>query len=169
MEFMEVVRRRRSIRAYKSREVEERILKEILEAARWAPSAKNLQMWKLVVVRDPDKKKALAKASFDQNFIAEAPLVIAAVALDPGHVMSCGVPAYAVDLAIAVEHMVLAACDKGLGSCWIGAFEQEKVREILGIPSCCKVVALLPIGYPAESPEPPPRKPLSEIVSYDAF
>ena len=169
MEFMEVVRRRRSIRAYKSREVEERILKEILEAARWAPSAKNLQMWKFVVVRDPDKKKALAKASFDQNFIAEAPLVIAAVALDPGHVMSCGVPAYAVDLAIAVEHMALAACDKGLGSCWIGAFEQEKVREILGIPSCCKVVALLPIGYPAESPEPPPRKPLSEIVSYDAF
>ena len=169
MEFMEVVRRRRSIRAYKSREVEERILKEILEAARWAPSAKNLQMWKLVVVRDPDKKKALAKASFDQNFIAEAPLVIAAVALDPGHVMSCGVPAYAVDLAIAVEHMALAACDKGLGSCWIGAFEQEKVREILGIPSCCKVVALLPIGYPAESPEPPPRKSLSEIVSYDAF
>ncbi len=169
MEFMEVIRKRRSIRAFEDKDISEDALNTILEAARLAPSAKNRQLWKFIVVRDREKREKLAKAARNQMFIAQAPVVIAAVALDPEHIMTNGIPEYPVDLAIAVEHMALAACDQGLGSCWICAFDQEEVKKILEVPENCKVVALLPIGYPAEDPPPRPRKPLAEIVSFEKF
>jgi len=95
--------------------------------------------------------------------------VIAAVATNTEHVMSCGVPSHPVDLAIAVDHMTLAAVNEGLGTCWIGAFSQEKVKKILKIPERYRVVALFPLGYPKEGKGIKVRKSLSEIVCYETF
>jgi len=134
-----------------------------------APSASNRQMWKFVVVRDPEKRRLLVEAANGQSFVGEAPVVIAGVALRTSHVMSCEVPSYAVDLAIAMEHIALAAADEGLGTCWIGAFSQPKARQILGVPDQYKIVALMPLGYPADNPRPKVRKPLDDIVCYESF
>lgn len=169
MEVKDAIRERRSVRAYQSRAVPDDKLMNVLEAARLAPSAGNRQAWKFVVVKDAAKRKAIARAAASQYFVGEAPVVIAAVALQPDRIMSCGVPSYAVDLAIAVDHMTLVAVDEGLGTCWIGAFSQQEVRQILNIPEQYKVVALLPLGFPADSPGPKLRKSLEEIVSYDTF
>ncbi|MDI6882864.1 MAG: nitroreductase family protein [Patescibacteria group bacterium] len=169
MEVFEAIKNRRSVRDYKSTEVPEEKLKRILEAARLAPSAHNAQDWKFIVVKDARKRKELAEAAYNQSFIAEAPVIIVAVSLDPEHIMSCGVPAFAVDLAIAVDHITLQAVEEGLGTCWIGAFSQEEVKRILNIPENCKVVALLPIGFPADKPRPKIRKSLEEIISFEEF
>ena len=169
MDVMEAIRKRRSVRSYRKDPVPDEKLKKILEAARLAPSARNSQNWKFVVVRDAARRKELAKAAADQYFVGEAPVVIAAVALQPEYVMRCEVPAYAVDLAIAVDHMTLVAVEEGLGTCWIGAFYQDEVKRILNIPRGYKVVALLPLGFPADTPEEKYRKPLNEIVCYEVF
>ncbi|MEW6105293.1 MAG: nitroreductase family protein [Bacillota bacterium] len=169
MEFMEAIRERRSVRAYQDREVPSDKLERVLEAARLAPSASNRQMWKFIVVRDPERRRRLAEAANGQSFVAQAPVVIAGVALRTGHVMSCEVPSYAVDLAIAMEHIALAAASEGLGTCWIGAFSQPRAREILAVPDQYKIVALMPLGYPADSARPKVRKPLDEIVCYERF
>jgi len=169
MEVFEAIKIRRSVRSYKAEAVPEGKLKKVLEAARLAPSAHNEQEWKFVVVRDVQKRKELAEAALNQNFIAEAPVIIVAVALNPDHIMSSGVPAFAVDLAIAVDHMTLKATEEGLGTCWIGAFSQEKVKKVLEIPERYKVVVLLPLGFPADTPEPKSRKNIEEIVCYENF
>ena len=168
MEVFEAIKNRYSCRSYKAEAVPEEKLKKVLEAARLAPSAHNEQEWKFVVVRDIKKRKDVAGAA-NQSFIAEAPVIIAAVGLDPEHIMRSGNPAYAIDLAIAIEHMALQATEEGLDTCWIGAFNQEAVKEILEIPEECRVVALLPLGFPADKPQPKSRKKLEEIVSYDSF
>ncbi len=169
METFEAIRTRRSVREYRSEPVPEEKLKKILEAARLAPSAHNSQDWKFVVVKEKQKRKRLAEAALNQNFIGEAPVVIVAIALNPNEIMSSGVPTYAVDLAIAVDHMTLVAADEGLGSCWIGAFDQEEVKKILNVPEEYKIVTLLPIGFPADKRQPKSRKRLEEIVGYDNF
>jgi len=166
MDVRDAIKKRRSVRAYENKEIPDEILNQILESARLAPSAGNRQPWKFVVVKDANRRKALAKAANNQSFIAEAPVVIAAVTLE---VMSCEVVSYAIDLAIAVDHMTLQAVELGLGTCWIGAFSEEKAKKILNIPENCKIVALLPIGYPKDLPGPKIRKSLKEIVSYETF
>lgn len=168
MHVLQAIKERRSIRQYQNRPVGEATLQQILEAARLAPSARNRQEWRFVVVKDAEQIRRIAEAA-EQPFIGTAPVVIAGVALNPERVMRCGVPTYAVDLAIAMTNITLAATAFGLGTCWIGAFDQEAVKRILRIPTDCKVVELMPLGYPAECPEARPRKPLSEIVSYDYF
>ncbi|MCK4421947.1 nitroreductase family protein [candidate division WOR-3 bacterium] len=169
MEVKEAIRERRSVRAYEPRDIPEDGLSKILEAARLAPSARNRQAWKFIVVREQHLREELARASAAQDFVGEAPVVIVAIGLDPEYIMRCEVPAYAVDLAIAVDHMTLQAVELGLGSCWIGAFYQNEVKKILNIPDRYKVVALLPIGYPSASPGPKNRKSLEEIVCYETF
>lgn len=169
MDVYEAIKTRRSVRSYRSEPVSEEKLTRILEAARLAPSASNRQEYKFVVVQDPDKRKEMAAAANYQSFVGEAPVVIVAVSLNPERIMSCGVPAYAVDVAIAIDHITLAATREGLGTCWIGAFLQEEVKKILKIPKEYKVVALLPLGFPADSPRAKERKSLKELVSYDAF
>lgn len=144
-------------------------LKLILEAARLAPSAANRQEWKFIVVQERERRVSIMKAAGNQGFVAQAPVIIAAVSLNPGYIMRCGVPSHPVDLAIAVDHMTLKAVEEGLGSCWIGHFEQERLKEILQIPKEYKVVVLLTLGYPADSPRPTQRKPLDEVVSYERF
>ncbi|MCK4321902.1 nitroreductase family protein [candidate division WOR-3 bacterium] len=169
MDVKDAIMERRSVRSYKDKEIPEEDLNTLLEAARLAPSARNKQSWKFIVIRDKEKREVLAQAAAEQEFVGEAPVVIAAVALEPDYVMRCGVPAYAVDLAITVDHITLQAVELGLGTCWIGAFYQDQVREILKIPDNCKVVALLPVGYPATSGGLKNRKSLKEIICYETF
>jgi len=170
MEFKEVLANRRSIRDFKDQPVPAEKMDIILEAARNAQSGCNFQPWKFVVVKDQQVRKQLTQAANNQTHVGQAPLIIAAVALDPGRAMPNEVPSNAVDLAIAVENMALAAVDQGLGSCWIGAFSQNAVKKILGVPAKYRVDALLLLGYsnqPAAGRSP--RKSLSEVVCYDRF
>ena len=169
MEFKETIIKRQSIREYQDKPVPEDKLNRILEAARLAPSASNGQPWKFIVVKDSQRRRELAQAANGQAFVGQAPVIIAAVATDPDRVMSCGIPSYAVDLAIAITQMTLAAADEGLGTCWIGAFSQDKVKEILEVPMKCKVVTVLPVGYPKRESTTKMRKSLNEIVCNETF
>ncbi|MFC1949088.1 nitroreductase family protein [Chloroflexota bacterium] len=169
MELKEAIRTRESCRDYEDKPVPEDKLMNVLEAARLAPSGGNRQMWKFVVARDEKKRQDLAKATGGQSHVGKAPIIIAAVALDPESIMKCDVPGYPVNLAIAVDHMTLAAVDEGLGTCWIGAFSQDDARNILGIPEKYRIVSLLTLGFPRPSGREKVRKPIDEIVCYDLF
>ena len=169
MDVMEAIEKRRSVRSYQNKPVSEEKLKKILEAARLAPSAKNLQSYKFIVVKDQKLRDKLMEAAANQSFVGEAPVVIVGVSLNPDYVMTCKIPAYPIDVAIALDHITLAATEEGLGTCWVGKFYQDKVKEILNIPEKYKVVALLALGYPADSPDIKYRKPLEELVCYDTF
>lgn len=168
MDFKDLLVKRHSVRAYTNQPVPDDKINRILEAARLAPTASNRQNIKLIVVKDAANRKALMEAA-GQPHVGQAPLIIAAVALNPGSVMLCDVPTYAVDLAIVIEHMVLAAADEGLGSCWIGAFSQDKARKALGVPDKYKVVTILPVGYAVGETAPRAKKTLAEIVNYEKF
>lgn len=163
---MQAIQARRSIRAFLDRPVEEEKLLAVLQAGRLAPSARNMQDWRFIVVRDAATRSLLAGAARDQQFVGQAPVVIAACGTSD-LVMTCGQPAYPIDVAIAVDHMTLAAASLDLGTCWIGAFYEDRVKEILGVPQEIRVVALLPLGYPAEGPKPRPRKSMDEIVAWE--
>jgi nitroreductase len=169
MEVKDAIEKRNSIRAYEDKPVPKELLLKVLEAARLAPSGRNSQAWKFIVVRDDERRQALGRATGGQPHVHTAPVIIAAVATEPEYVMPCGILAYPVDLAIAIDHMTLAAVDLGLGTCWIGAFSQEKVKSILEVPEKLKVVSLLTLGYPGETGRPKMRKTLEEIVCYDRY
>lgn len=169
--FLDLVETRRSIRSYKSREVEEEKLNYVLKAFRRAPSAKNLQPWKLIVVKDKKKIKDLSIACNNQTFLTEAPILIVACAREDDAYGSMGgyMNSYPIDLGIALEHLILAATEKGLGTCWIGAFKEKLVKDLLDVPENVRVVALTPLGYPAMEGRDRERKPISEIVCYDKY
>ncbi len=168
MDVMEAIRTRRSVRAYKDAPVEEEKLQAVLEAARLAPSACNFQEWRFVVVRDAGMRGRLAKAARNQAFVGQAPVVIAACAESVEHVMGCGHLSYPIDVAIAIDHMTLAAVEQGLGTCWIGAFDEDAVKELLGIPEEARVVELLPLGYPADpTPAEKSRMEMEDIVRHE--
>lgn len=170
MTVYEAIRKRFSVRSYLDKPVEEDKLQRVLEAAQMAPSGNNSQPWKFVVVRDPALRARLVDAAAGQKFLAQAPVVIVACGTGPDRIMMCDVPAYAVNVSIAIDHMTLQAVEEGLGTCWIGAFNQQAVKDVLGIPEDIKVVELLPLGYPAtQPPESKSRRPLEEIVAYDAW
>jgi len=169
MNIYEIIKTRRSVRAYREKPIDPEVLNRILEAGRFAPSAENAQEYRFVVVADEEKKKQLARAASGQRFVAEASVVIAAVSLNPENIMGSGVPAYAVDLAIALDHISLAAVEEDLGTCWIGAFSQEEVKKILNVPDKYRVAALMPLGMPYDEPGVKSRKSLKELVCYDNF
>ncbi len=171
MDVIETVKKRRSVRAYRKRKIPQREIEEIVSAARLAPSAKNKQDWKFIVITDKGKKEELYKASYEQEFVKEAPVVIAGVSLDAHYVMACGVPSGYVDLAIALDHISLVAVEKGMGTCWIGHFNQHEAKKILDIPHEYKIVALMTMGYPTEplTLREKGRKSLDEIVCYNVF
>ena len=169
MDFLELVKSRYACRSYEPRPIEQDKLLRVLEAARLAPSGSNRQPWKFVVVYDREVKRRLVHACANQTFIATAPVVIAGCGLMPDRIMSCGVPGDPVDVAIAMEHLSLAATAEGLASCWIGAFSQDEVREVLGVPPLVKVIELMTLGYPADRLRVKPRKPLAEIISIDCW
>jgi len=170
MDVMEAIKKRYSVRSYKDIPVEEEKLLSILEAARLSPSANNKQEWRFIVVRDKKTIEKLSKASKNQIFIKEAPVVIVCCAKTDNHIMTCGQLCYPIDVAIAIEHMVLKATEEGLGTCWIGAFYEEEVKKILNIPKEIRVVELLTLGYPKDSPPVSKnRLPLNEIVMYEKW
>lgn len=165
MDVFEAVRKRRSIRDYLDKDVEEEKLLRIMEAARLAPSARNRQEWRFIIVKDKNLKERLVKeASPHQPFMLKAPIVIVAYVLDKDYVMRCGVPAHYIDVAIALTHIHLQAVEEGLGTCWIGSFYQDKVKDVLSLPKEAEVIQLMTLGYPAEDPPQRPRLPLDEIV-----
>jgi len=166
MDVMTAIKNTRSIRAYKSTEVEEEKLNLILEAARLSPSARNLQNWKFIVVRDKKLRERLVEAAAGQKFVGEAPLTLIACATAPERVMTCGQPANTIDLSIALSFMMLEAAELGLGTCWLGSFYEDKAKEVLNLPEGYRVVAMTPLGYPDENPAPRPRKSIEEIVEY---
>jgi len=169
MDLYEAIRSRYSVRSYLNKLVEQEKLDRILDAARLAPSGSNRQPWKFVVVRDAETRKKLVPACSNQEFVGQAPVVIAAVGLMPDRIMSCGVPGDPVDVAIALEHVALAATAEGLGTCWIGSFHQDQIRTLLGIPANAKVIEVMTLGYPADHPRPKTRKSMKELVCYDQW
>lgn len=169
MNVFEAIKSRRSIRSFADRAIEEEKLKKVLEAGRLAPSAANMQEWKFVLVRDKETKEKLATAANNQRFIAKADVIIVGCATKVDKIMTCGQYTYPIDLAIAMDHMSLQAVEEGLGTCWIGAFEEDEVKRILGIPSEIRVVELMPLGYPLCVPEPRSRKSMDEIVARDRW
>lgn len=170
MDVYEAIRTRKSVRAFLQRDVPEEALSRMLEAARLAPSATNRQEWRFVVVRDPATRQQLAHAANGQRFVGRAPVVIVCCAETDGYVMPCGHLSYPIDVAIAIDHITLCAAAEGLGTCWIGAFDEGQVREILGIPNHIRVVELLPVGYP-QDPRPvgKHRLPLDQIVKVERW
>jgi len=166
---LEAIKKRQSVRNYQDKEIPEEILQQILEAGRLAPSARNTQSWKFIVVKDKNLRNKLVPACKNQEFVGEAPVVIAGCGTNPDYVMSNGEYAYPIDLAIALDHMSLEAASLGLGTCWIGAFYQDQVKDILSIPKDVRVVALMSVGYPKGLGNKKGRKPLSEIVCYNKY
>jgi len=174
LDVFEAIKNRRSIRAYTSKEVsEEEEVKKLIDAARWAPSAGNIQPWEFVIVRDAEIKRGLSVAALDQTFIEEAPVVIVVCANEMlsawgyGH---RGATLYCLqDTAAAIQNLLLAAYAMGLGTCWIGAFHEEEVRKVLDVPRGIRPVAIVPVGHPAEKPAARSRRPMSETVHYEKF
>ncbi len=166
MDIYEAIRMRTSVRAYRPGAIEEEKLERILEAARLAPSGKNGQPWRFIVITDEETRARLVPACKNQAFIAEAPVVIAVCGLEEDAYKKMGGywNSLPVDIGIALEHLMLAAEAEGLGTCWIGAFIEEDVRSILEVPGHVKIVALTPVGYPAVDRQFRPRKSLDEIV-----
>jgi len=169
MELMDAIRTRESVRRYLDKPVSEEALTRILDAGRLAPSAMNAQEWRFVVVRDADTRKALRSAANDQEFVGDAPVVLACCAETDERVMACGQLAYPVDVAIAVDHMALKAVEEGLGTCWIGSFHEDQVKDILGIPPQIRVVQLLTLGHPEHLRGKKKRRSLDEIVKYETW
>ncbi len=169
MDVLSAIKGRRSIRQYSSRPVEDEKLAKVLEAARLSPSASNRQSWKFVVVKDEKTREKLTEAAGRQSFVGQAPIIIAACGTDPDGIMMCGQHRHTIDLSIATAYMILEAHEQGLGTCWLGSFDEKKVKEILGIPEGTRVVAVTPLGYPAEDPAARPRKRLDDIVCYERY
>jgi nitroreductase len=168
MKVLDVIEQRYSVRKYLDRPIDEETLQRVLEAARLAPSASNRQIWRFVVVRDPARRKALGEAA-GQPFVGEAPVVIAGCAADTSRIMRCGLHCHPIDLAIALEHIALQAVAEGLGTCWIGAFDQQAAKAAIEAPAEVEIVQLMPLGYPATTLPPKQRLPLDEIVRQDRW
>ena len=164
METLQTIFERRSIRRYKREPIPDEHLKRILEAGHQAPSAANRQPWHFIVVGEPEQRQRVAQACNGQVWMADAAYILVAV----------GLPQvtdkwYKVDVAIAVENMVLAARSLGYGTCWIGAFDPDKVKEVCGIPDEMEVVVCTPLGVPDIAPAARARKSWGQIFSADRY
>jgi nitroreductase len=171
MEVYEAVQKRKSVRAYESAPIPREVMDRVMEAAWISPSANNRQPWHFIIVTDPEKRRALSKGLY-AKFVHEAPTVIVACGDE-----KASPKWYAVDTAIAIQSMVLVATGEGLGTCWVGSFDEGDVKKLLGIPDHLRVVALLPIGYPHDKIDlmralnhaMRKRKALNEIVSQEKY
>jgi len=172
MELIEAITTRRSVRRYQERPVEEDALKRVKKAVTYAPSAKNIQPYAFILVRDPDMKSKLAAAAFGAKWLTEAPIIVVALGnVEDAYATMGGYQSSVfIDTAIALDHLTLAATAEGLGTCWIGAFSEEKVLYAMDIDdNDWRVVAMTPLGYPLEEPEPRPRKNSSQIFRNEAL
>jgi nitroreductase len=173
MDVLEAIKERRSIRAFKNEDVSPEIIEKLVEAAIWAPSAGNIQPWEFIIVRESKIKRSLAEAALEQSFIEEAPIVIVVCANENRSFQgygSRGKTLYCIqDTAAAIENLLLFAHSIRLGTCWIGAFREDKVMEILEIPSGIRPIAIIQVGYTAETPIPRKRRPINLVVHYEKF
>jgi nitroreductase len=170
MDFLNLVQQRYSVRSYQPTPVEDAKLAQILEAARLAPTAANRQPFQLIVAHVKGREAELRRV-YERRWFVQAPLVICACGLhDQGWVRDVDGANYAtVDVAIALDHLILAAANLGLGTCWVAAFNPIAVRQIFGLPEGVEPIALTPLGYPADQPLPKARKPLAELVRYERW
>ena len=167
MQFSELINKRYSVRSYKPDLVEDDKLQYVLEAARLAPTAANRQPFQFIVVHTTGREEELRRI-YNSPWFVEAPIVICACGLPTqGWVRRDGKSYCDVDVTIAMDHLILAATDLGLGTCWIGAFNPVATREILGLPDTVEPIAFTPLGYPADQPRLKRRKPLDELVRYE--
>lgn len=170
MNVIEAIKVRKSVRSYRDKPVENEKLSHILEAARLAPSAFNKQRWRFVIVRDSQTRGKLTETAKVPLFAGKAPVIIVACAKTDSCKLHDGQPCYPIDVAIALDHITLAAVEYGLGSCWISFFNENKVKEILGIPEEIRVISLLPLGYPSDpSIVDKKRLSLDQIVKYEKW
>ena len=173
MEFYEVIKKRRSFRFFKSEMPEKDKIERILEAARLAPTWANMQGMHYIIVKNPEKVKAVWEAIGQKNKFAEAPMFIVGVISESKsgtNINANNLKYYTVDFGICFEHLILAATAEGLATCWIGFFNENKIKEILEIPKRFRVVGLTPLGYSTKPKgEVHDRKPLEKIVHYDKF
>jgi nitroreductase len=168
MDLYETIQKRYSCRSYAPRKIETEKLNRILEAARLAPSAKNLQDWRFIVVTDDLQREQIAIAANEQMFITSAPAIIVGCS-NIDYSMRCGQKIGPIDVAIAMEHIALAATAEGLATCWVGSFHMEKVRKVLDIPQKIEIVELMPIGYPADEKTQRSREAIDNIVCYEKW
>jgi nitroreductase len=176
MDVMEAIRRRRSVREYREDPIPPDVLQRVTDALRLAPSACNYQPCRFILVTDPKLRTAVAEACNGQRFMANAPVIVAACALPEGAYKRMGGywNSAEVDVAIAVDHLTLAAAAEGLGTCWIGAFDEAGLKRLLRIPAAAKIVALTPLGFPGQPSllrpvEQDERRPRAEVFSTDGW
>jgi nitroreductase len=175
MTVIEAIRKRYSCRAYQDKPIEPNKLEQLFEAARLAPSAKNLQDWRFVAVTNKETKHKLVEAANNQKFLEKAGVILIACS-NCNEVMRCDQSIGPIDVAIALEHIALQATELGLATCWIGSFYPEKVRPIVGIPEDIAIIELMAIGYPADSQKSsrcptvePKREPMKNILCYEKW
>jgi len=167
MEFSKLYRNRYSVRSYKPDPIDDSVLYKILEAARFAPTAANRQPFQLIVIQTKGRKDQLRKI-YDREWFTQAPIIICAVGLpEKAWKRSDNLNYYIVDVAIAMDHLILAAAELNLGTCWIAAFNPDEARKVLGLPADAEPIVFTPLGYPADQAKAKVRKPLDEIVRYE--
>jgi nitroreductase len=168
MTVIEAIKKRFSCRAYLDKPIEKDKLDQIFEAARQAPSAKNLQDWRFVVVTDNGVKQRVAECTNHKDAFGRAGAIIAACSVCK-EVMKCGQHIAPIDVAIALEHIALTATGLGLATCWIGSFDAPKVRDVLEIPKDVDIIELMALGYPGEGSRQTTRVPAENVVCYDKW
>lgn len=176
MDVFEAIRTRRSVRSYSTRPIPSEVLERMRQALRYAPSACNFQPWHFIFVTDSDLRQKVAEAANGQLWMAQAPLIVAACGFPDKaykHVGGYG-NSVEIDIAIALDHLTLAAVAEGLGTCWIAAFSEKKVKRLLEVPEKVRVVAMTPLGYPALADLNHPlddsdRKPAAEVFSANRY
>jgi nitroreductase len=169
MEFRDLIRSRYSVRAYKPDPIPQESLDRVLEAAILAPTAANRQPFRLIICQTAERQEELRRI-YRNEWFTQPPLVIGIVAL-PGEAWTRrdGKNYADVDVSIAMDHLILAAANEGLGTCWIGAFDPQAAREVLGLPPGVEPIAFTPLGYPADAPREKRRKALVELIKYERW
>lgn len=173
MDVFKAIKNRRSVRTFTDEPVSDAELEKLIDAARWAPSAGNTQPWEFIIIRDPKTKSDISKAAGDQTSIEEAPatiIVCANTTRSRRAYSTRGTSLYCIqDTAAATQNMLLAAQALGLGTCWIGAFDEEQAREALNMPENVRPLAIIPIGHAADRPKARSRRPLAEITHHGTY
>lgn len=169
MTVFEAIKKRVSVRSYLNRPIEKEIIEQILEAGRLAPTASNQQQLKFMVVTDDALRLEMVDACSNQEFVANAPAILVICATKE-RTMRCGQAVRPIDSSIALSFMMLEAVELGLGTCWLGDFYSEKVRQVLNIPDDYSIIAVAPIGYPENTNQRPmSRKSQNQLVIYDRW
>lgn len=173
MDLFEAIKSRRSVRAFTREKVSKEEVEKLIDAARWAPSAGNIQPWEFIVVRKPEIKRRLSIAALRQTFIEKAPVVIVVCAnqIRSGRGYGArGVNLYCLqDTAAATQNIHLAATALGLATCWVGAFKEEEAKKTLNLPEGVRPVAIIPVGHPAKKPMARSRRHINEIIHYETY